>query len=116
MPIPNDESPYRPPSKTPLRPSDELDPKSKPTRREKILVLLTGILVAVPVFFTTCLGGGFALFSFNIGTKGYGLTTGVTVFLWLVSIGIACAIGIFAALLVKRAYRKSRKSSSGKSK
>lgn len=115
MPAPNNESPYRPPSKTPLRSSDEPDPKFKSTRREKILALLVGILVAIPVFLTTCLGGGLTLAKYDIGTKGYGLTTEVSVFLWLGSIGIACTIGFFAARFVKRIYRKSRKSS-GKSK
>jgi len=112
MPVPNDESPYRSPNTTPLRSSDSANTKAKPTRHEKILVLLVGILVAIPVFFTTCIGGGLALFSFDIGTKGYGLTTGVSVLLWLISIGIACTVGLIAARLVKRLYSRKRKSSS----
>ena len=78
---------------------------------ERVLLIVLAIIVAIPTFFTTCIGGGFALAAFDIGTKGYGLHENVYVFLSFVCLILAAWAGFAVARLLYR--RKRRRASSG---
>jgi len=102
MTNPNDENPYKPTGNEAPSSDEEPEIEYKPSAIEKFALLLLGIVVAIPVFLTTCIGGGLGLIALNVGSLHRGFPDVVMAILWLGSFGVACWAGLVVARFVKR--------------
>ena len=108
MTSPENENPYQSPSVKESSTGDATETGFHLTVLERVLLVVLAFVVAVPVFFTTCIGSGFALLA--LGTDlHYGFTEQVVFILSLVSFLIA----VWAGFVVARwSYRKKRRRAS----
>ena len=113
MPSLENENPYQSPNVKESGTSDASAAGGQHlTALEKVLVVVIAIAVAVPVFFTTCIGSGFALLA--LGTDlHYGFTEQVVFILSLVSFLIAAWAGFVVA---RWFYRKKTERSANENK
>jgi len=105
MATPQDQDPYRSP-RTRVPTSARTDITAKPTALEWAGLIVLGIVVAIPTFFTTCLGSGLAFLSMFpasiYGTRAEGLLPILT----LVCFGIAIWAGFVVSRTVYRLRRR----------
>lgn len=113
MTNPENENPYRSPAVE--QSADFNQDKSKTTIAERAVVILVGIVVAIPTFFTTCIGGGLVLVSVFPSPGQYGPSE-----ITLIVLSVVCLlIAIWAGYMVARWFyrkRKRRRANSGELK
>ena len=98
MTSPENENPYQSPNvKEPGASDASAAGGQHLTALEKVLVVVIAIAVAVPVFFTTCIGGGFTLFAVGAAQLHGGSSDLMFFILWAASFLIAAWAGFVVA-------------------
>ena len=105
-----DENPYKSTEHAQPRSADP-SPQVASTPAERLVAIALAIVVAIPVFFTTCIGGGFTLMALDVGAKDYGPAEDVLIVLSFVCLMFAIFVGVSFARWMRR--RKRSKQSSG---
>lgn len=101
------ENPYKASNIEEPAPNDAAETEFQLTGLEWGVLGVLALVVAIPTFFTTCIGGGFALLAV-VGIHGE--VSGLAVFvLWGASILIAVWAGFVVA---RKSYRKKRRRAS----
>ena len=96
MTSPENENPYQSPNAKESATSDASGAQHL-TTLEKVSVVVLAIAVAVPVFFTTCIGGGFTLFAVGAADLHGGSSDFLFFILWAASFLIAAWAGFVVA-------------------
>ena len=96
MTSPENENPYQSPNVKEAATSDASGAQHL-TTLEKVSVAVLAIAVAVPVFFTTCIGGGFTLFAVGAAQLHGGSSDLMFFILWAASFLIAAWAGFVVA-------------------
>ena len=96
MTSPENENPYQSPNVKESATSDASGAQHL-TTLEKVSVAVLAIAVAVPVFFTTCIGGGFTLFAVGAAQLHGGSSDLMFFILWAASFLIAAWAGFVVA-------------------
>ena len=112
MTSPENENPYQSPNAKESATSDASGAQHL-TTLEKVSVVVLAIAVAVPVFFTTCIGGGFTLFAVGAAQ----LHGGSSDLLFFMLLGASFLIAVWAGFVVARGfYRKKTDRSANENK
>ena len=105
MAIPEDENPYESSGVETPTANVEMTPDQETTLAERGLMIVIAIVVAIPVFFTTCIGGGFALVAVFPYPGRYGPPEQTFIILSFVCFLVALWAGFVAARWAKRRKR-----------
>ena len=114
MTSPENENPYQSPNVKEAATSDASAAGGQHlTALEKVSVAVLAIAVAVPVFFTTCIGGGFTLIAVGAADLHGGSSDFLFFILWAASFLIAAWAGFVVA---RWFYRKKTERSANENK
>ena len=114
MTSPENENPYQSPNvKEPGASDASAAGGQHLTALEKVVVVVIAVAIAVPVFFTTCIGGGFTLFAVGAAQ----LHGGSSDLLFFMVLGASFLIAVWAGVVVARGfYRKKTERSANENK